>query len=625
MTESNGCKYLLNSTDLNIRHHLTGMARTNPNIQILSDVDGIVRKDIAKLKGRVVLISGGGAGHEPMFAGFVGPKQLTAAVSGSYFASPSTGAIMRLVEQITKPDSSILFITANYTGDRLNFGLANEYLRLRGYKNIEAFVFGDDLAPFLTTVAGGEKNNIQIKRRGLAGIVFVHRIAGVLSERGQTLSQILSYLNRISRLIYTFSVSLSAADIVGQGASFRLPNDQMELGLGVHGESGVRRCRLMSATETIGLMLNELIGHLDRDGILERYQRKVIVLINNLGGMIPMEMNIIANEVIEQLLQKSINIKRIYSGSLFTSFNMKGVSITIFIIDNDDILDILDEFDRNHAIQTLYSVNKDFIYNQSDSKIQKIDIEKQQDQQQQQCDQLLYQNICSKEIFVKCLRNACQSIINQETYLNNLDKTVGDSDCGSTLSSIARLILNQCDSIDVTPTFSRLSRLMINSQIGGTSGAIYSLLFTAAHNFIYNHYFQSNNDDSKKQPSGKKIIEKFWLKLIEYCMERLSCYGGARINDRSMIDGLNGIIIGLKQCLSINDDLDDKRLAKIISESTWHQAKSTITMRANVGRASYVNEKHWLKNPDAGAIAVAIWLQAIVDTLANNNSNKVIG
>ena len=77
---------------------------------------------------------------------------------------------------------------------------------------------------------------------------------------------------------------------------------------------------------------------------------------------------------------------------------------------------------------------------------------------------------------------------------------------------------------------------MINSQIGGTSGAIYSLLFTAAHNFIHNHYFiQSNNDDSKKQPSGKKIIEKFWLKLIEYCMERLSCYGGARINDRSMI------------------------------------------------------------------------------------------
>ena len=200
----------------------------------------------------------------------------------------------------------------------------------------------------------------------------------------------------------------------------------MELGLGVHGESGVRRCRLMSANETIGLMLNELIGHLDRDGILERYQRKVIVLINNLGGMIPMEMNIIANEVIEQLIQKSINIKRIYSGSLFTSFNMKGVSITIFIVDNDDILDILDEFDRNHAIQTLYSVNKDFIYNQPDSKIQKIDIEKQQDQQQQG-DQLLFQNICSKEIFVKCLRNACQSIVSGNfgfLTINSFDRLI---------------------------------------------------------------------------------------------------------------------------------------------------------------------------------------------------------
>ncbi|OTF83335.1 hypothetical protein BLA29_001093 [Euroglyphus maynei] len=198
------CKYLLNSIDTNIRDHLTGLARTNSNVQIVSDVDAIVRKDVAQLKDRVLLISGGGAGHEPMFAGFVGPRQLTAAISGSYFASPSAGAIMRLVEQIAQPDSNILFIQANYTGDRLNFGLAIEYLRLHGYKNLGWFVFGDDIAPF---VAGGDmfSEECQIKRRGLAGIVFVHRIAGVLSERGQSLSQILDYLNRISLLPPTFA------------------------------------------------------------------------------------------------------------------------------------------------------------------------------------------------------------------------------------------------------------------------------------------------------------------------------------------------------------------------------------------------------------------------------------
>lgn len=344
----------------------------------------------------------GGAGHEPMFAGFVGTKQLTAAVSGSYFASPSAGAIMRLVEQIAGPDSSILFIQANYTGDRLNFGLAIEYLRLHGYKNLGSFVFGDDLAPFVTGGLCGE--DYQIKRRGLAGIIFVHRIAGVLSERGQSLSQILDYLQRISRLIYTFSVSLSAADIVGHGASFRLPNDQMELGLGVHGESGVRRSRLLSTRETVSLMLDELIGHLDGDGILERYQRRIVVLVNNLGGLIPMEMNIIVNEVIEQLQgQRNVNIERFYSGSLFTSFNMKGFSLTIFLVDGDDILEILDEFDK--TAKQMHVTNTDFIYKSEPVfSMAKASNELQNHGR-------LFRDICSSETYGKCLKNACQAIV----------------------------------------------------------------------------------------------------------------------------------------------------------------------------------------------------------------------
>ncbi|KAH7637574.1 hypothetical protein HUG17_8678 [Dermatophagoides farinae] len=566
------CKYLLNSLDTNIRDHLTGLARTDPSLQIVPNVDAIVRKDVAQLKGRVLLVSGGGAGHEPMFAGFVGTKQLTAAVSGSYFASPSAGAIMRLVEQIAGPDSSILFIQANYTGDRLNFGLAIEYLRLHGYKNLGSFVFGDDLAPFVTGGLCGE--DYQIKRRGLAGIIFVHRIAGVLSERGQSLSQILDYLQRISRLIYTFSVSLSAADIVGHGASFRLPDDQMELGLGVHGESGVRRSRLLSTRETVSLMLDELIGHLDGDGILERYQRRIVVLVNNLGGLIPMEMNIIVNEVIEQLQgQRNVNIERFYSGSLFTSFNMKA---------SNEL--------QNHG--------------------------------------RLFRDICSSETYGKCLKNACQAIIDNENFLNRLDETVGDSDCGSTLASIARLILDQFNLNLLPPTFGTISQLLINGQIGGTSGAIYSILFTAAHHFV--HQIDDDFDENQTISPLQRTAETFWLRLLEYCLQRISTYGGARINDRSMIDGLYGIIVGLKQCIDDDDDDDhdrdqydnEQQLATsiiIVAESTWHQAKKTASMQAKVGRASYVNQSLVIQ-PDAGAIAVAIWLQAIIDTLTYESS-----
>lgn len=186
-----------------------------------------------------------------MFTGFVGPAALTAAISGQYFASPSAGQIARLVEAISggRRSCPVVLVLANYTGDRLNFGLAKEALTLAGYADVRMVVFGDDLTPYLTTTNGEEgcENTKEIselqqsRRRGLAGIAFVHRIAGAMSEEGATAASIERRLNSLSSLVYTLSISLSAVDIPGVGASFSLPGDQMELGLGVHGESGIER------------------------------------------------------------------------------------------------------------------------------------------------------------------------------------------------------------------------------------------------------------------------------------------------------------------------------------------------------------------------------------------------
>lgn len=178
-----------------------------------------------------------------MFAGFVGEKLLTAAVSGAYFASPSAGSIVRVVEEIATRDNPILFIVANYTGDRLNFGFAKEELTLKGFKDVRLYVFGDDLSPYLTNTA---PEDVQRKRRGLAGIAFVHRIAGALAEQGKSLNEIEHLLSQLPELIFTISISLSACDIPGFGASFQLPDDQMELGLGVHGETGIKRVPLLT-------------------------------------------------------------------------------------------------------------------------------------------------------------------------------------------------------------------------------------------------------------------------------------------------------------------------------------------------------------------------------------------
>lgn len=266
---SSAPKYFLNSLDSLVRDGLVGLAVSDPRVRLLSGVDAIVRADVDELRenGSVLVVSGGkffyfieflflikflfsgGAGHEPMFAGFVGPRMLTAAISGQYFASPSAGQITRLVETITAGSrkTPVMLLLANYTGDRLNFGLAREALILKGYTDVRMVVFGDDLTPYLTSGNSKTEAEIQRKRRGLAGLAFVHRIAGSLSEEGASNEKIESVLSSLSSRIYTLSISLSAVDIPGVGASFSLPDDQMELGLGVHGESGIERLKMRSA------------------------------------------------------------------------------------------------------------------------------------------------------------------------------------------------------------------------------------------------------------------------------------------------------------------------------------------------------------------------------------------
>ena len=337
----------------------------------------------------------GGAGHEPMFAGFVGPHLLTAAVSGSYFASPSAGQIVKLIEQIATMDTPILLVLANYTGDRLNFGLAKEQLAMKGYHNIELFVFGDDLAPFLTNT---NNEDVGAKRRGLAGITLIHKIAGVLSERGKSLCEIQNSLSQFSKLIFTISISLSAADIPGHGASFQLEPDSMELGLGVHGESGVKRVNLLSAADTIDMMLVELVNYLNKQNLLEQYNNRIVLLVNNLGGLTQIETNVILKEVVEQMRAKSITIERIYWGPYMTSFNMKGVSLSVMLI-NEQLLDILDEADRNAFVTN--TINDNFIYKSNlananqDSSINSHQLFKH----------------CTPSLYKEILSNACNSIV----------------------------------------------------------------------------------------------------------------------------------------------------------------------------------------------------------------------
>lgn len=271
-----------------------------------------------------------------MFAGFVGSGLLTAAISGDIFASPPTRRIIKLIETLVEngSQSEILLIVANYTGDRLNFGLAKEHLALKGYK-IDMLIFGDDVAFY----GEGKKAG----RRGLAGVSLIHKIAGSLAEQGLKLHEIKEKLISCSELIGTISISLSSCNIPGTGSSFTLASDEIELGLGVHGEAGVQRLPLCSASEAVKVMLNHLVGQSSiLSQAIARHNNKVVILINNTGGLSQFELNIVVKEVITQLEALDISVERIYLGSFMTSFSMSGVSISAMAVDSPT-LRILDD------------------------------------------------------------------------------------------------------------------------------------------------------------------------------------------------------------------------------------------------------------------------------------------
>ena len=256
-----------------------------------------------------------------MFAGFVGKGLLTAAISGEFFASPSMGQIVKTVETICEKNDEILFVVANYTGDRLNFGLAKESLGKKGFKNIEMFCFGDDISQMLSSNFQGLKH-----RRGLAGIDFLIKIAGSASESGKNLNEIYEILQSESAKICTISVSMTACEIPGIGASFILEQNQMELGLGIHGEPGVERIEIMTVQDVVKKMLETITKYYyDSSSKLE-----VHVLVNNLGSITQMELNIIKREIILQTSNSDIVLLSIQARTVMSSFNMKGFSISAY-------------------------------------------------------------------------------------------------------------------------------------------------------------------------------------------------------------------------------------------------------------------------------------------------------
>ncbi|QFR34204.1 dihydroxyacetone kinase subunit DhaK [Ancylobacter sp. TS-1] len=539
-------KHFFNRRDSIVTEALDGLLRTTPpgrlaRLDTYPDIKVVLRADWDTSK--VAVVSGGGAGHEPSHAGFVGRGLLTAAVSGEIFASPSVEAVLTAIRAVTGAPGCLL-VVKNYTGDRLNFGLAAERARAEGYR-VEMVIVADDIA--LPDIP---------QPRGVAGTLFVHKIAGHHAEAGADLATVAAAARAAAADIVSLGVSLSSCSIPGQPFEARLGADEGELGLGIHGEPGVERIALLPAGEIVALMAERLGARLEEGA-------GHALLINNLGAVPPLEMSLIAEALLASPLGRDVRLV-IGPAALMTALNMNGFSLSFLRLDEARAAALASPVEPlawRPAVPTGEVVvlpapaapAADGIAASADATVEAI------------------------------IRTACATLTGLEEELNRLDARAGDGDTGSTVATGARAIearLGQLPLADAAATLHAIGA-ELGTAMGGSSGVLLSIFFTAA---------------AKASSEGEDLPASLGAGL-----DRMIFYGGATPGARTMVDALAPALAALAS----------GGLAAAAAAATAGAEATRAMATARAGRAAYVGARDLEGSPDPGAVAVARVFEAL--------------
>ena len=314
-------KKIINAVDQVENQMIEGMVKAYP--QYLKKLDCgnvVVRAD--KKEGKVALISGGGSGHEPAHGGFVGKGMLDAAVAGAVFTSPTPDQIYEGIKAIDA-GKGVLMVVKNYTGDVLNFEMAAEMA-----SDMDGIEVNDDVAVQDSLYTTG--------RRGVAGTVFVHKIAGALAETGASLDEVQAVAQKVIDNVRTMGMAIRPCTVPAAGEpGFKLADNEMEIGIGIHGEPGVEKKELETADEIVDTLLDKILADIDYSG------SEVAVMINGCGATPLMELFIVNNHVSDVLAEKGIKVYKTLVGEYMTSLEMEGFSISLLRLD-DQMKELLD-------------------------------------------------------------------------------------------------------------------------------------------------------------------------------------------------------------------------------------------------------------------------------------------
>lgn len=465
-------------------------------------------------KSRVAVISGGGSGHEPAHAGFVGKGMLTAAVCGDLFASPSVDAVLNAIVAVTG-DRGCLLIVKNYTGDRLNFGLAAEKAKRYGLK-VEMVIVADDIAL---------PDNKQ--PRGIAGTALVHKIAGYAAEQGKSLSEVRDIAQQACDNLWSLGVAMQTCNLPGSDdEEGRIKQGHAELGLGIHGEPGASVVDTQNSKAIIDTLVTPLKA--------QAGEGRFAVLINNLGGVSALEMALLTKELAHSALKESIAYL-IGPAPLVSALDMKGFSLTLLKL-NDLFEKALHEevetlgWQKPVAFAPLRTVAHSAIH-----------------------DRVEYTPSENPQV-EKSVSSVARTLIQLENRLNALDAKVGDGDTGSTFAQGARDIAQRLEEhalpLDDVSKLLLLVGERLATVMGGSSGVLMSIFFTAAGQKLHN---------------GKSLPDALLSGLAQ-----MKQYGGADLGDRTLIDALQPALEALQK----NDLQAAAQAAQLGAEATAKMEKA---------------------------------------------------
>lgn len=556
-------KKIINDPRHVVREMLEGAVARSPGQALLSNENVVVRKQHDG-HGTVAILSGGGSGHEPAHAGYVGEGLLAAAIAGDVFTSPSVDAVLAGIRSVGGSAGAVL-VVKNYTGDRLNFGLAAEMARSEGIP-VEIVTVADDVA-LRDTVAAD-------RRRGIAGTVLIHKVVGAAAAAGKSAVDVAELGRRAAAGLGSMGVALGSCTVPAAGhPGFELGEDEIEYGLGIHGEPGVRKGTIAPADSLADTVLATIIDDLS----LTRGAR-VALLVNGLGATPPMELDILLRGALNHLRGMGIEVVRAWCGNFLTALDMPGASLSLLKVD-DELLGLLDAPAEAPAWHGSGHLN--------DAPVRDVPAAPAEAT-------VTTSPTPAGEAVRRAAHAAAQALLAAEDELTELDAKAGDGDLGASMRRGAEAVLALPGHAWHTPDGAlRHMADAMRKAIGGSSGPFYATgLMRAAREL---------GDVAEPTPLQ-------WHAALAAAADAIAELGGAKAGDRTMLDALYPAADAFKAALDAG--MGPFEAVDALHLAARRGAEQTATLKARAGRAAYLGDRA-MGIPDGGAVAVAVWMQAL--------------